>query len=208
MRTWRHMVNNKMPCHLARHLQPLTNRETGKEERTDLRWYVHTKADTRIWGHMLILLTFPMSNGTSHGLLPQPGKRGEQSVGVKNKKPFENKWRRLGALLCVPLPRPCLQSVYSFFFRFRARPNRRQWFAWCDRPLRFPAALFGVCVCMCLCVVVCLWVLMCWEWLPESPSCRGSSKKNTSNGNQGNMHKSAAFKGCHLACILPEYWAL
>lgn len=202
------MVNNKMPCHLARHLQPLTNRETGKEERTDLRWYVHTKADTRIWGHMLILLTFPMSNGTSHGLLPQPGKRGEQSVGVKNKKPFENKWRRLGALLCVPLPRPCLQSVYSFLFWFRARPNRRQWFAWCDRPLRFPAALFGVCVCMCLCVVVCLWVLMCWEWLPESSSCRGSSKKNTSNGNQGNMHKSAAFKGCHLACILPEYWAL
>lgn len=161
---------------------------------------------------MLILLTFAMSNGTSHGLLPQPGKRGEESVGVKNKKPFENKWHCLRALVHVPLPRRCLQSIYSFIFWFCARPNRRQWFAWCDRPLLFPAAFFGVCVCMCLrvavCRRVCLWVLMCWDRLPEIPSCRGSSKKNTSNGNQGNVDKSAPFKGCCLACILPEYWAL
>lgn len=149
-----------------------------------------------------------MSDGTSHGLLPQSGKHGEELLGVKNKKPFENKWCWLWFLHSVPLP--CLQYIYSFLFWFQARPNRRQWFAWCDQSAFSCSCFWSVCICLCVAVCrrVCLRVLMHWDWLPENLCCRVRSKENTSNGNQENMHKSAGLMECRFACVLPENWAL
>lgn len=40
-------------------------------------------------GHLLILLTFAVSDGMSHALSPQPGEREEELLGVKNKKKME-----------------------------------------------------------------------------------------------------------------------
>lgn len=125
---------------------------------------------------MLLLLTFAASDSMSHALLPWSGKREEEPARVKNKKAFEKTW----LLPPSPLPLPplplffffiaLLQPFYSFLFWCHARPNERQWFAWCDRPLPSCSSL-EVCVCRRLHVAVCirvyLQVLMCAGWLPE-----------------------------------------
>lgn len=79
---------------------------------------------------------------------------------------------------------PLLQPFFSFLFWCRARPNKRQRFAWCVRPLPSCSSL-EVCVCPRLHVAVCIWVcarvLMCAGWLPASLSCKrrveGGEKK-------------------------------
>lgn len=169
---------------------------------------------------MLILLTFAVSDGMSHALSPWPGKREEELVGVKSKKAFEKHGRCLQVphlcSLCLFFSLPLLQPFFSFLFWCRARPNKRQRFAWCVRPLPSCSSL-EVCVRPRLHVAVCIWVcvqvLMCAGWLPASLSCKRVEGKKTkpidiSHSNQGNMLKYVTGEVRHLACIFNSVWGL
>lgn len=91
---------------------------------------------------MLILLTFVVSDGMSHSLSARPGEREEQLVGVKSTKAFgkntgtASKLLHLSRLALHPHTTPlCSLPSFPFLFWCRTRPDKRQWFAWCDRPL-------------------------------------------------------------------------
>lgn len=188
-------------CHVTL-LDTCNHWPTEKQEQREglfSRWYMQTKANTRNRGHMLILLTFVMSDGTSHGLLPQPGKRREELLLVKNKKPFENKWCWLWFLHPVPLPLSSIHLFISFLIPCTSQQATVICMMWSVSAFSC-SCFWSVCICLCVtvCRRVCLRVLIYWDWLPENLFCRVRSKKNTLNGNQENMHKSAALKACLL----------
>lgn len=98
----RHMAvscfDNKTPCHLA---AATCGPRDQQRRRGDLRWRAHTQADIHIChrfyypgGHMLILLTFAVSDGMSHTLSPRPGRREEEAAGGQEHKSFSGKKKK------------------------------------------------------------------------------------------------------------------